>query len=115
MVLCTLRGKGDKTMAHVNVAIDAKKRRIGKFLLNNMFFHTEEGIALVQRIMGKCVITRAEQLFHSDGIEYVALCDEFDEITETWSVPHYSISVIKGTQHYDDEIVFTREKTCQST
>ncbi len=44
---------------------------------------------VVKRIMGKCIIIRAETLWMNGNIEYHAICDEFREIEPSEIAPKY--------------------------
>ncbi len=62
--------------------------RIGKFSITAPRYGHDFGPA-VKRIMGMCVIIRAEMDYQYNRFEYVAICDLFDEVSHTQSAPHY--------------------------
>jgi len=50
---------------------------------------------LVKRIMGECIIVRAEHFFVSNVIEYYAISELFDEVKEGYLVCEYEVIVHK--------------------
>jgi len=66
-------------------------RRLGKFIINRELI--EEYPKHVQRIMGMCVIYRAEYLMHREAIEYLAISDHFDPLTPGYEAPVYTWTV----------------------
>ena len=50
---------------------------------------------LVKRIMGECIIVRAESLYVSNVIEYYAISDWFDEVPEGYLANEYIANIIK--------------------
>jgi len=64
--------------------------RYGAFSLDQRFI--KEHPDLVKQLMGKCIITRCEFMYHSGILDYVAICDEFRDIDELGEqVPSYRI------------------------
>lgn len=63
------------------------KRRIGRFQISHVTFAHDWHAVLP--LMAKVAILRAESLYHLDAIEYLALCDEFEEIEVTIIPPLY--------------------------
>lgn len=69
------------------------QRRVGKFSISRDMI--ENGPELVKQILGKCVVVRAEMMFDRDAIEYIAFCDEFDEVYLGSRPPSYAIECSK--------------------
>lgn len=63
------------------------KKRTGVFFVSQELL--EQKPDLVQRIMSNCIVVRAEYLFTTAGIEYVAISNEFEEIKEGESAKLY--------------------------
>jgi len=55
----------------------------------------------VMRLMGMCVIVRAERMFVNDSMEYIALSELFDEVEEEYQTPEYNMIHIE-----DDDFTF---------
>lgn len=65
----------------------ATTRRLGRFTAPAEWarcFKTE-----LKRVMGQCIVVRAEHLFANDKIEYLAICPHFRAIDEGEIVPTY--------------------------
>lgn len=62
-------------------------RRIGRFRIDADLL--VERPAIATRIMGQCVIWRAEMLFAERVVEYSAECFRFDEVAEGNVMPEY--------------------------
>jgi len=66
----------------------SRDRRIGRFRISMRLierFDTD-----VKRVMGQCIITRADYLFSCDAIEYVAISEHFRELDEGEIAPEYA-------------------------
>lgn len=66
--------------------------------MQRRFGHFSLGLKLIQEhpdwvklLMGKCIITRCEFMYHNGLLEYTGLCDEFRELKEGEMVPTYMI------------------------
>lgn len=62
-------------------------KRVGRFTMTTDWarqFSTD-----AKRVMGLCVVVRAEQLFHSAIIEYIAISEHFREVATGEVVPEY--------------------------
>ena len=68
-------------------------RRYGCFKI--AWFHIEDNPKLVREIMGQCIILRAEALYATREIEYIAESDWFDRIEEGFIAPMYEINIVK--------------------
>jgi len=53
-------------------------RNVGEFSIDRV--DIESMRPEIRAVMAKCVILRAEMLYHKDRIQYVAYCDDFDEV-----------------------------------
>lgn len=71
-----------------------KPRRVGSFALSVTMLHTHGDT--FRRIMGRCIILRAEHRLDDNRIHYDALCAEFDEISEGEITPFYTWRLKKG-------------------
>lgn len=67
------------------------KSKIGKFSISHELVHfsPEE----IKKVMGECVILRAEFMYASGHFEYVAISDLFEEVPEGCMPPEYLIEV----------------------
>lgn len=61
---------------------------------------------IVQKIMGKCIILRAECILSRSVIEYEAICNEFKSLLAGDILPKYSITVANVTSNGDCDIWF---------
>lgn len=73
-----------------------KSRRIGRFHLDCSL--ARENSTVSKRVMGKCIILRAEAMLPADVIEYVAVSDHFRELEEGSMIPLY-MWTIDGDEH----------------
>lgn len=80
----------------------AKKRPIGQFKIDRD--DIEENPEAVRAIMGTVIPIRAEMMFASNRIEYIALCDDFEEIEDGTEPPWYEI---EGIEEKDGEVEVT--------
>lgn len=71
--------------------IGPSDRRIGRFMLD--LHEIERDPALCRAIMGKCIILRAECLWHRGYIEYEAICDDWPEIKIGDMIPTYPVII----------------------
>ena len=62
-------------------------RRLGKFWIRGDVI--AESPSDVMKIMGQCVIIRAEHLYASDAIEYIAYSPQFATVKEGEIAPTY--------------------------
>ena len=67
-----------------------RKRRIGRFIVGHDTFRVNWRALLA--LFAKVVPVRAESLFHVDGIEYLALCEDFEEVGAQEQPPFYDIT-----------------------
>ena len=70
-----------------------REHRYGRFVISRHFI--EDNPELVKRIMGDCIIVRAECNFATDYIEYVALSHWFDPVESGTIPPEYQITRVK--------------------
>jgi len=73
-------------------------RRFGKFEIDRFFIM--EHPSIIKRIMGECVILKADWLPHKDAIEYTAISDWFDEVPLGNEPAYYSIILTKEGNNY---------------
>lgn len=66
-------------------------RKIGRFQIPNDIIHNDPKLA--QRIMARCIVVRAEQLWERDAIEYVALSNSFEDVPANCVTPDYHIEI----------------------
>jgi hypothetical protein len=45
--------------------------------------------AVVRSLMGRCIVVRAEMMFVSREIQYTALCDDFEVVSQMELPPDY--------------------------
>ena len=64
-------------------------KRYGKFFLSREMIIKYPNT--IKKIMGECIILRAENMWCKEGIEYEALSDWFDEVEEGFIIPRYDI------------------------
>lgn len=101
-----------------------KSNRVGRFSLSDDFISdaashiTAEGDAEFFAIFRRCVVVRAECQYATRCIEYVAFCDQFDEVENGFSLPVYDIDITRseslmgGVPVVTFEPKFTRRKEC---
>ena len=65
-----------------------RARRYGRFSMPARW--ADEYRSELLRVMGKCIVLRAEQMYSSDRIEYWAVSDHFRELPEAEIVPEYA-------------------------
>lgn len=68
--------------------------RIGKFSLEARMAEREPEV--FRAIMGKCIIVRCEMMYPGLRFEYVARCDEFDDIPDCEVAPTYAVNISEG-------------------
>lgn len=69
------------------MATTFRARRLGRFEIDVRFI--DEFNTAVKRIMGKCIIVRAEMRYDTGRVEYVAISDHFDEVELGQTIPSY--------------------------
>ena len=67
----------------------------------------EEAPELVRKVMGKCVIVKAECLYGEDALEFFAVSPDFEEVPKGVRVPRYKV-LIKNIG-MENEIIFMKE------
>jgi len=70
------------------------KKRVGRFEISRRYIDERPNEAL--KIMSRCIIVRAECLWASDVIEYVAISPDFDELPPNLQPPLYECQVDDG-------------------
>ena len=66
-------------------------RRFGKFFINIECLNNN--IEAIQKIMGLCIILRAEMMLARDVIEYEAWCPLFELLDPGLIVPTYTFTI----------------------
>ena len=66
-------------------------KRLGKF--NVSLDLIEQCPEVVKSVLSHMIVLKAETLYHTHTIEYVAMCDEFDVVPEGYVVPYYEIEI----------------------
>jgi hypothetical protein len=64
-----------------------KDCRIGKFTVDVDLI--EKYPEAVRDLMGRCIVVRAKMMFVSREIQYTALCDDFDVVSQMDLPPDY--------------------------
>jgi len=67
------------------------KRRYGKFSVSGGMLNPL-GEGYLTRVMGACIVLRAEYFYANDRIEYMAYSFKFREISEGEIIPEYQFS-----------------------
>ncbi len=66
-------------------------RHIGRFDIPTEVIHKR--LECVKKIMGECVIIRAEYMYDRDAIAYLAISDHFREVPLESTAPRYKILI----------------------
>lgn len=77
-------------------------RRIGKIKVSRDAI--DKVPEAVRAVMAKVIILRAEYMLCNETIEYIALCEEFDEVDIAVFPPDYEVLI---TTHYNEEYEIT--------
>ena len=80
-----------------------RTRRYGRFTVPTRW--ADEYRSELLRVMGKCIVFRAEQMYASDRIEYWAASDHFRELPEGEIIPEYH-------WHFSDDGHFWCQELC---
>ena len=72
-----------------------KNKRIGKVYISAPLIHGMVDIDEMLKVTSKFVVIRCEYLYHKDEFEYIAFCQEFDEIEQGCEPPTYLVIVEK--------------------
>ncbi len=65
------------------------QRRLGVFRITDEIIRQHPRI--VRRIMGECIIVRAEYVYYDNAIHYVAISEWFDFVPSGWRPMEYDI------------------------
>jgi hypothetical protein len=87
-----------------------KENRIGKFLISSDIITNRPDV--VQGVLGRCIVVRAEQLFYSGDVEYFAYSELFRPIERGDVVPRYKFeleSTMRDDGHYSMAIKSVHE------
>jgi len=80
--------------------------RRGLFKISTDLIESEPDV--VRKIMGKCIIIRAEHLYGERVVTYAAISPEFDEVPRGEIAPEYLIEIRNRPVGY--EIVFVKQE-----
>lgn len=83
-------------------------KRRGKFYISRHFF--ESDCESVKKIMGECLITRCEQLYHMDAFEYIAISDWFEEVSDGDLLPVYDFIMKRESPDEDVQLVGAKRR-----
>lgn len=72
--------------------------RVGRFLIS---LHKINDRPAALATLAGCIVVRAESLWNQGAIEYIAICDEFDEVAICDETPTYQAIL---TKHEDGSI-----------
>jgi hypothetical protein len=95
----------EETIHHQGQGRGPARRRIGRFIVGHDTFRVDWRALLP--LFAKVVPVRAESLFHVDGIEYLALCEDFDEIEMEETPPMYEVTY-RTAEDGRELFIFTR-------
>lgn len=71
-------------------------KNLGRFRIDSRFIHEQpERVAEVFKIM-KCVPVRAEMIYYSNEIEYMAISELFPELEYGKMIPDYTLKIIQN-------------------
>ena len=62
-------------------------KRYGRFFIDRTFIESDP--ITVRKIMGRCIILRAEEDYVADAFKYLAISPDFDEIAIGQEAPIY--------------------------
>jgi len=71
-----------------------KNKRIGKIYISAPLMYDMD-IDEMLKVTSKLVVIRCEHLYHKDSFEYIAICQEFDEIEQECEPPTYLVEIKK--------------------
>jgi hypothetical protein len=95
----------EQEIAAEQQAKEQPKRRIGRFQVSHApIFHDWRCLL---PLFAKVVVLRAESIIHADAIDYIALCDEFDEVDIGDAPPAYQVHY-SATEGGADNFNFVR-------
>ncbi len=76
------------------------RNALGRFVIESRVIEELPGLA--RQILAGLIVVRAEQMFHRNGIEYVAIGPDFLPVARGEEVPRYDVIVkdlVGGTHH----------------
>ena len=86
-------------MANANT--ENRNRRLGRFAVEMNIIH--ESPVMAQLMLSGMVIVRAEHRYDLNAIEYMALCDEFDEVPQGYEAPWYDATMNEQRVNGEDD------------
>ena len=63
---------------------------------------------MVRRVLSGCIVVRAETIYHTKEIAYVAIAEHFEDVPTGCQVPEYDILISKG-ENGEDKIQFLKK------
>jgi hypothetical protein len=75
-----------------------EEKRIGRFTIGEEILRAHPEVALLA--LEKCLVTRAEFIFTTRGVEYLAFSEAFDPADDSCQPPFYTPMVMN---HWDEE------------
>lgn len=69
-------------------------KRIGRFAISKQLIEHDPDTA--RAILGRCIVVRCEMIYAHDTLEYVALSQDFDEVSQREIVPQYDVIISDG-------------------
>ena len=78
-------------------------RRVGRFVLQSSLLEVCPDV--FKEILSTCIVVRCEQIDHMDVFEYIAICDEFQELGEGCAAPEYHVVLEQADVIEEDETI----------
>jgi len=72
------------------------KNKLGKFVISNSILQNINAHEDLMRLMGRMIVVRAEQQYHIDGIEFIAMSEYFRELSQGEAAPEYKFTFDYG-------------------
>ncbi len=72
------------------------KNKLGKFVISNSILQNINAHEDLMRLMGRLIVVRAEQQYHLNGIEFIAMSEYFKEVPEGELTPEYRFTFDYG-------------------
>ena len=73
--------------------------RVGTFFITDASLQDEGSFDNIRKIMGECLIVSAIHNYGFGRFEYIAMCEQFDEVPLGHKAPHY-IATMVGSKVY---------------
>lgn len=82
-----------------------RQRRIGRFEISTNLIDDEPHA--VQEALRDMIIVRAEQMYDTMSIEYMAISDKFEELALGHRAPRYIARLTRHREEKDGEVIWT--------